>query len=694
MPGILSGALKQAVAILLLAVSGSAALTVDDLRVFDVPADTMMRAYLTAKVERQFAGRDSLLAGMVNAEQWKIHADSIRAKFRRWTGPFPQRNPLDAKVTGVLEADGYRVEKLFFQSRPNFYVSANLYVPSRGEAPFPAVLYAVGHSIAGKAVDYTQPFCIALARRGIAVLAIDALGQGERRQEEYFVYGGSPGSVHQTVGFQAFLAGTHLFNLMIWDAVRAIDYLVSREDIDPQRIGITGTSGGGMTSTYILPFENRIAAAVPACNPNTWLARVRANLATDHEQVFFGAFNELVDPRGDPLLCLAPRPLLINATTRDNLNPPEGVWALDRWLYKAWAAMGAPEKLHTSMVDAAHDYNRDQREVSYAWFGRWLGDGVPECLSEGAVTIKEESSLFSTPTGSVYDLPGSRYPHSIVLEYFQRHRANWEGDLPLERLRSEVSRQIREVTGISQDPAIPAVEQVDVRVVDGIKLTRVVLNPEDGITLPAVLLESHGVSPADVTVWLDDNGKKALATDSVMLRKVADGSTCLLAVDLRGQGETAPALESKFWDFLAGDPPPSQKIRDILSTLAWVRAEFPDRKIHLRARGVSALWAAMASVLDGGVASLHLTGAPVDFADMVETRLPGYNNELILPGILTRLDMQQVYMALCPVPVVLSGPLRADRSPASNSFLQKRYHPVSDYYKKNGNPDGWTVRTE
>jgi dienelactone hydrolase len=695
MPGQFAVVLRRAFIVILLAVSSGLALTAEDLRVFDSPADTMMRAYLTGKVQRQFAMRDSLLAGMVTAEQWKVQADSIRAKFQRWTGPFPFRNPLDAKVTGVLERRGYRVEKLYFQSRPGFYVSASLYLPSRGEAPFPAVLYAVGHSIGGKAVDYAQPFCIAQARRGIAVLAFDSMGQGERRQEQYHIFGGSPGSVHKTVGFQAFLAGTHVFNLMIWDAIRAIDYLVSREDIDPQRIGITGTSGGGMISTYILPFESRIAAVVPACNPNTWLARTRANLGTDHEQVFFGAFRELVDPRGDPLLCLAPSPLLINATARDNLNPPDGVWALDRWLYRAWAALGAPEKVHTSMVDAAHDYNREQREAAYAWFGRWLGDGVPENLSEGAVEIEQEDSLFSTPTGSVYDLPDSRDPHSLVLEYFQRHRASWDSDLRPERLRPLVAEQLREVTGISHDPGIPAAERIGTRVLDAIELTRVVLHPEKGIVLPALLIAPVDIEPETVMVYLDSEGKQSLVSSDVAPETFGKQRLALLAVDLRGQGETSPALEGKFWDFLAGDPPPSQKIRDIISVLAWVRAEFPDCKIHLRAGGVSGLWAAMAVVLDGGrVASLYLTGAPLDFADMVETRLPRYNQELILPGILTRLDMQQVFMALCPVPVWISSPLRADGSRAENSFVQERYRSVTEYYKKNGKDENWVVRVE
>ena len=679
---------------LLVTAGGMSALSVKDIRVFDAPVDTMMSCYLKSKVEDQFAKRDMLLAGMTTREKWINHADSIRAKFKGWTGPFPERNELNAKIAGVVERNGYRVEKVYFQSRPGFYVSADVYIPSSKKEPFPAVLYAVGHSIAGKAVGYAQTYCIGQVRKGILVMAFDGLGQGERRQKEYFVFGKSPGSVHQTIGFQAFLAGTHVFNLMIWDAIRAVDYLESRTDVDPDRIGITGTSGGGMISTYILPFDERIAAAVPACNPNTWLSRVNADLSTDHEQVFFGAFKELIDPRGDPLLCLAPKPLLINATAYDNLNPPEGVWALDKHLYRAWAAFGAPEKMHTSMVNATHDYNRDQREVAYAWFSRWLGNGPPESLDEGTINVETEKDLFSTKTGNVYDLPGSLEPHALVLDYFKRHRFQADNSLKADQLRKNVIEKIRKVTAISNNPDNPNSMKMDTRIVDKLELTTFVIQPEDKIVIPAILIKSPAEKVENVVLYLNDKGKEALVSDSEMLSKIYVENTCILAVDLRGQGETAPALEDKFWDFLAGDPPSSQKIRDILSVLAWTRSEFPNCKIHIEASGVSGLWAAIAAVLDGGVSSLYLEHVPVDFADMVETKLPVYNHEIILPGILTQLDMQEVYKALCSVKVTLISPVRANGNSANIEYLRDRYRDVKEYFKNNDMTANWNVKTE
>ena len=281
--------------------------------------------------------RDSLLGRLKTKQDWEVWIKTIRDSILSWTGPLPEKTPLNVRLTGRVEHEDYLVEKLLFESRPHFMVSANLYLPKGRSGPRPAVLNVIGHSALGKASESVQRRCIAQAKKGFVALAIDALGQGERRIQEYTSLGRLPGVVHQVIGRQAFLCGMHVFNIMVWDAIRAVDYLSTRPEVDPRRIGCTGTSGGGMMTTYILPFEPRIKVAVPACNPNTWSHRVHAGLATDLEQVFFAAFQAGIDPRGDPLFTHLPKPLLINATTDDNLNPPRGVWALASWLYRAYA---------------------------------------------------------------------------------------------------------------------------------------------------------------------------------------------------------------------------------------------------------------------------------------------------------------------------------------------------------------------
>ncbi|MHC4073981.1 MAG: alpha/beta hydrolase family protein, partial [Planctomycetota bacterium] len=210
---------------------GGESLKATDFTVLDRPANTMMSDYLTALVDEQFAKRAMLLADLKSAEDWDRHAAFIRDSMASWTGSFPERTPLRARVTGRSNRDGYTLEKILFESRPRFFVSANLYLPKNHSGPCPAVLNVIGHSPAGKATEKVQRRAIAQARKGFVTFVIDGIGQGERQVEDYARVSKPPGNAHQIVGTQAFLAGTHIFNFMAWDVIRAVDYLVSRPEV-------------------------------------------------------------------------------------------------------------------------------------------------------------------------------------------------------------------------------------------------------------------------------------------------------------------------------------------------------------------------------------------------------------------------------------------------------------------------------
>lgn len=493
-------------------------LSIKDITVLSEPADQMMRDYLTQLVDRQFFVRDSLLATLKSKDDWDARAQTIQDSIISWTGPFPERTPLNVRITGGLDREDYVIEKITFESRPNFPVSANLYLPKNFPSPRPAILNVTGHNDDGKAAEKTQRICIAQAKKGFVSLAIDGLGQGERK-----IYDVSVGIAHQIIGTQAFISGTHVFNFMAWDAIRAIDYLVSCKEVDAQKIGITGSSGGGMMSTYVLPFEDRIAVSIPACNPNTWNYRVHANLATDHEQIFFGAFASSIDPRGDPLFAQAPKPLLINATTDDELNPPRGVWDLSSWLYKSYVAHGVPEKFTTSMVKAAHEYNQEQREISYAWMLRWTGGDSENYLEENVVIEKVED-LWATEKGSIYNEPDSRHPHEWVLDYLSENQAEEElikSQKALEIHKTELVKSIESVLNTNFDNITVIGKLGEAREVGEITIRTFVLEPEAGIMLPGNLLESKVKNPQqDIILYINQNGKSEILKDWDMIEKI------------------------------------------------------------------------------------------------------------------------------------------------------------------------------
>ena len=668
--------------------SGEEFLKPADFKVLDRPANTMMNDHLTAIVDEQFAKRAALLAGLKTAEDWDRHAASIRNAMAAWTGPLPERTPLRTRVTGRINRDKYTLEKILFESRPDFLVSANLYLPKGYSGQRPAVLNVIGHSPAGKATEKVQRRAIAQARKGFAALVVDCIGQGERQVEDYARVSGPPGNAHQTVGTQAFIVGTHVFNFMVWDVIRAVDYLVSRPEVDPKRIACTGCSGGGMMTTYVLAFEPRIAVAVPACNPCTWSHRVHANLATDHEQVFFGAFAAGIDPRGDPLFCQVPKALLVNATSDDNLNPPSGVWELSTWLYKAYSAHGEPHKFQTSMVKAPHGYNQEQREVACAWMLKWLGGNASDFWEED-FAVEEEADTWCTATGNVYREPNSRKPHDLVLEYLETHRSRQE------KTRSHLQNSIKKVLCLKGSVEKPQAEISPSRLAGGLKLTPVTIRPENGIVLPAVWIESpekHADRP--VIVYLNDKGKSSLVEEKVILRALLGRGCRVFAVDLRGMGETSPDVQEKFWDFLAGRPIFGQRVTDIRAVVEYLSRSAADSKgIYVWAEGISAIYAALAAILDDRITGMVLEEPLLTFEQIVTTEVPAYRHEIILPSVLEEFDLRQIYQALCPMKVTLVNPLAGDKSPASEEQAAEAYRRVDQTYIHSGKPGNWSVHT-
>jgi dienelactone hydrolase len=675
---------------------GQARISEKDIFVLKEPADTMMKCYLTKLVDRQFAVRDSLLSTFKSAKDWDARAQTIRDSMISWTGPFPERTPLNPQITERIEREDYIIEKVLFESRPNYFISANLYLPKNITDPCPAHLNVIGHAKIGKADERYQRMSIAQAKNGFVVLTIDQLGQGERQVKEYSSWGGAPGNAHQIIGIKAFISGTHVFNFMVWDAIRAVDYLISRREVDSNKICMTGSSGGGMMTTYILPFDDRIAVAVPTCNPNTWSYRVHANLATDHEQVFFGAFESSIDPRGDPLFAQVPKPMLLNTTTDDNLNPPRGVWDLSTWLYKSYAAHGVPEKVSTSMIKAGHAYNREQREITYSWMLQWTGNDASGFWEKDTALEKEEN-LWAAPGGSVFNKPGSIRDNDLVLEYLREHKAEWGKIKTMKAAqghRTKISTLIKEVLNTDLDNINLKSEIRDKKNVGDITVRQFILKPEPGIILPGVLLEPLTDNlTRDVILYIHEKGKAGILKDLNLVTDMLRSGYSICAVDLRGIGETSPDMAGKFWDFLSGKPIFGQRVRDVLAIIHWLKgAGIKAGDIKLWGTGMCALYGAFAGVANDDISGFILEDPLISFESIVEADIPGYNHEILLPGILEKFDMPQIYQALCPRPVLVLNPFSGDKTPAERSEIEKTDGIVSKTYQGLNNNKLWSIQ--
>jgi len=295
-------------------------------------------------------------------EEWRGRAAYLREHILASAGlfPLPERTPLDPRVFDERKHEDYTVSKAYFESRPGFFVTGNLYKPI-GAGPFPAVLSPHGHwaygrlensegaSVPGRAIN--------LARQGFVVLTYDMIGFNDSRQ-----------LTHSFGGPRESLWGLTLAGLQIWNGIRSLDFLESLPEVDRSRIGCTGASGGGTQTFLVAAVDDRVRVAAPVNMISLHmqggcLCENPPGLRLDTDNVELAA-------------TIAPRPLLMVSATGDwtsetmQLEYPE--------MRRFYALFEAEDRVHAVQMQAQHNYNRQSREEVYAWMARWLKGAPPD----------------------------------------------------------------------------------------------------------------------------------------------------------------------------------------------------------------------------------------------------------------------------------------------------------------------------
>jgi hypothetical protein len=338
-------------------------------------ASNAMYRHLSSQAFKLLDDRAEKIARLQSGRDWQDRQRVVKSALMEVLGPFPPKTPLNAKTVSVIERPGFRIEKLLFESRPRFYVSAILLIPSEIQDKAPGIIYCSGHSAEGFRSEVYQHVIFNLVKKGFVVLAFDPVGQGERLEYYDLELGrsrvGGPTSEHSVAGTQAFLAGSSQAHYMVWDGIRAVDYLISRPEVDPQRIGITGRSGGGTQSAYIAAVDGRIYAAAPECYITSFRRLLESIGPQDAEQNFYHGLVNGLD-YADLLEVRAPRPALLIATTRDFFSI-QGVTETAEEVKEAYKALGKPDHFSIAQDDAPHASTKANREAMYAFFQNHLG---------------------------------------------------------------------------------------------------------------------------------------------------------------------------------------------------------------------------------------------------------------------------------------------------------------------------------
>lgn len=470
----------------------------------------------------------------------------LRQKLLEMIGGLPDRKTeLRPQVTGRIQLNGFFIEKVIFQSLPGVYVTALVYVPEDGGKKHAAVLVPAGHSSNGK-IHY-QALCQRLVQRGYVVISWDPIGQGERSQFWDAKAGKSRYNLicaeHAVMGNLAYLAGANLARWEIWDGMRAVDYLLTRPDVDAERISITGTSGGGFQTTLIAAIDERIKVVIPSCYitalPMRVANRIFVDPDSDPEQDLAGMVANGLDHPG-LLLLMYPRPVLVGAAVLD-FFPIEGTRKTVREVRELYERFGHGERI--SMVESynGHEYSLQNQEAALGFLDRF--NGQPQRSGLSSVQEQKEEALRCTRSGQVMlDHADAKSLVDVIREYFEEHKKGRSGSLTAEYHDSKYSgvenwnvREYRRVPPGENEIAWEAVG--DSSAVAGISIDRYIVRHSRVLEMPLVHIHKTGSSGGRVALWFSEKGK-ASAEDWGEITPLLEQGYEIVSFDFRGLGET------------------------------------------------------------------------------------------------------------------------------------------------------------
>jgi len=617
----------------------------------------MMENYLRHRAQQAYERWKREYEARKTPEQIVQYQKRLRKAFIERIGGLPNRTPLNPRVMGVVHRDGYRVEKIIFESQPKHFVTAALFLPDaeKHRPPYPSVLVPCGHTRNGKASTAYQQACALLALNGIAALIVDPIDQGERVQlvdnngKTLLDKNGSAihtGRGHTMVGIGSILLGRNTARFEIWDCMRGVDYLQSRPEIDPRRIGCMGNSGGGTQTAYLTALDDRIAASSPSCYVTDYFERIidaapHGRRTADAEYHVFG---QLAFGMGhaDLLMMRAPTPILICATTKDNCADIDRTWASFRRAKRLYGRMGFAERIDLIEHDDRHHYHQALREAATRWMTRWLL-GVDEPITEPAIQVLSDKEIQCTPDGQVMLLDGARSVYDLNQDYekelAKRRQQRWT-----EPDRTDLMNQVRKAAGIRKlrDLPKPKIRKSEVVERQNYRITEMVLQTEEGICLNARMFSPKDAEPRGAVLYVHEKGRASDAFAGGPIEELVKEGRVVLAVDLRGIGERLELFSA----YVLGLSYVGMQAEDILVCARWLAeneaAERP-KPVDMIAVGNVGVPALHAAALEPDLfGSVKLTGSLFSWSNVIEQKRTHDQQINAVHGALLAYDLENL----------------------------------------------------
>jgi cephalosporin-C deacetylase-like acetyl esterase len=603
-----------------------------------------------------------------------------RRTFLELIGGLPtERSALHARVTGEISREGYVIRKVIFESLPEYYVTANLYVPTAGKAPFPAILTPCGHSPNGKAYDVYQHLFIGLVKRGYIVLSYDPMGQGERYQYWNFLQQETllkePDYQHAMAGLQEILLGQNLARYFIWDGIRGLDYLASLPEVDASRLGVTGNSGGGTLTTYISMLDPRVKAASIVTFITSLPKKIEArslDADADPEQDIPGLLAAGLD-HTEFVGMIAPRPVLIGAARRD-FFPIEGTRQTFAEVQSLYKKLGDPERIKMVEFDHRHMYSQPLREATYAWFDHWL-KSVDAGAHEPEIVTEKDATLQCTPTGQVITSLGGKRVYDFNRAQTERELRLLDSRRGSSDFRTTLAEKIRSRLAVPVDASAPAVKTLATTEVGDLVVEKLLLETDPGISVPTRVIHRKGLQGrAHAVLYLRD--RWGAGDRPALFASLAEQGQVVAVADVRGFGETwAPrdgreqeadyfhprdAMDADFAyaAFILGRPLLGMRTGDALGVVRYLRtrSDVDPKCVTVVGRGWAGVAALFSASLDSGISSVGVVAPPATYGAVAKAEIYEQPAYILLPGVLQDFDLTDVFAAVAPRPLLVLNP--------------------------------------
>ena len=633
-------------------------------------ASNSLYNYLSNQAYDLLRQRSTEVFNLQTRSDWERRQSEIRETLQEIVGPFPEKTSLNAQVIRRIKKEDFKVEHIIYESQPGFHVTASLFIPDMVNNA-PAILYMSGHSLEGYRTSTYQHVILNLVKKGFIVFAIDPVGQGERL--EYLdTQTGTPmissTREHSYTGVQTLITGSSQAKYMIWDGIRAVDYLLTRPEVDPERIGITGRSGGGTQTAFIAALDERIHAAAPEAFITNYSRLLQSIGPQDAEQNLFHGISKRLD-HPDYLVVRAPKPTLLIATTEDFFSI-QGARESASEVTAIFDAYEESDHFQMAEDSGGHQSTRKNRETMYAFFQKHLDN--PGNSNDEEVIILNEDEIRVTPTGqlstslageTVFSLNRKEVEERVF--DLQRSRENLDRHLPY------VLEAARDLSGF-QPPADIGKPVFTGRIQrDGYVIEKYFVGGEGDYIIPFLLMVPEE-SNNKAVLYLHPSGKSVEASAGGEIEWYLQQGYTILSPDLIGVGEMGPGVISNYMTSIKDFDPVSFDVWSasvlIGRSITGIRAgdvvrlshllldEFNQQEIYGVARRDMAPVMLHATAFNPSISRVALIEPYSSYRSIVMNRFydPGFHLSTVA-GALSAYDLPDLAASLAPRKLLVAG---------------------------------------